>query len=59
MTGRTLLGHSPAKGQQMDDHYFGSIPERVMGYMREVEYECHKLGHPRQDPPQRSGSRPV
>ena len=46
MTGRTLLGHSPAKGQQMDDHYFGSIPERVMGYMREVEYECHKLGIP-------------
>ncbi len=46
MTGRTLVGHSPAKGQQMDDHYFGSIPERVMSYMREVEYECHKLGIP-------------
>ena len=46
MTGRTLIGHSPAKGQQLDDHYFGSIPERVMNYMREVEFECHKMGIP-------------
>ncbi|MDO7583759.1 MAG: glutamine synthetase III [Schleiferiaceae bacterium] len=46
MTGRTLLGHSPAKGQQMDDHYFGSIPERVLACMREIEYESHKLGIP-------------
>ena len=38
MTGRTLLGHAPAKGQQMDDHYFGSIPDRVFNYMYEVEY---------------------
>tara|TARA_A100001011_G_scaffold179644_1_gene188508 strand:+ start:68704 stop:70773 length:2070 start_codon:yes stop_codon:yes gene_type:complete len=46
MTGRTLVGHSPAKGQQLDDHYFGSIPERVMSYMREIEFECHKMGIP-------------
>ena len=46
MTGRTLLGHAPAKGQQMDDHYFGSIPERVISYMREVEFESHQLGIP-------------
>lgn len=45
-TGRTLLGHSPAKGQQLEDHYFGSIPERVYGYMLDLEYECHKLGIP-------------
>jgi glutamine synthetase len=46
MTGRTLVGHSPVKGQQLDDHYFGSIPERVMSYMREIEFECHKMGIP-------------
>ena len=46
MTGRTLLGHSPAKGQQLDDHYFGSIPERVTTFMKELEYECYKLGIP-------------
>ena len=46
MTGRTLLGHSPAKGQQLDDHYFGSIPRRAMGYLRELEMECIKLGIP-------------
>ena len=46
MTGRTLVGHSPAKGQQLEDHYFGSIPERVMQFMREVEYESHLLGIP-------------
>ena len=46
LTGRTLLGHSPAKGQQLEDHYFGSIPERVMAYMRELEYECYRLGIP-------------
>tara|TARA_B100000497_G_C7687607_1_gene417075 strand:- start:991 stop:3060 length:2070 start_codon:yes stop_codon:yes gene_type:complete len=46
MTGRTLVGHSPAKGQQLDDHYFGSIPERVLSYMREIEFECHKMGIP-------------
>ena len=46
MTGRTLLGHSPAKGQQLDDHYFGSIPRRAMGYLRELEVECIQLGIP-------------
>jgi glutamine synthetase len=46
MTGRTLLGHSPAKGQQLDDHYFGSIPDRVMSFMRDLEQECMLLGVP-------------
>lgn len=46
MTGRSLLGHAPAKGQQLDDHYFGSIPERAREYMRELEYECYLLGIP-------------
>jgi len=46
MTGRTLLGHSPAKGQQLDDHYFGSIPGRVMSFMRDLEQECMLLGVP-------------
>lgn len=46
ITGRTLLGHSPAKGQQLDDHYFGSIPTRVLNYMRELEFECLQLGIP-------------
>ncbi|TPD66951.1 glutamine synthetase III family protein [Flavobacterium microcysteis] len=46
MTGRTLLGHTSAKGQQLDDHYFGSIPTRVLSYMRELEYECMLLGIP-------------
>ncbi len=46
LSGRTLLGHSPAKGQQLDDHYFGSIPTRVMNFMRELEQECMRLGVP-------------
>ena len=46
LTGRTLLGHAPAKGQQLDDHYFGSIPERAMSYMRDLEMECMRLGIP-------------
>ena len=46
LTGRTLLGHSSAKGQQLDDHYFGSIPQRVMAFMRELERECIQLGIP-------------
>ena len=46
MTGRTLLGHTSAKGQQLDDHYFGSIPTRAMTYMRELEQECMLLGIP-------------
>lgn len=46
MTGRTLLGRPAAKNQQLEDHYFGSIPERVYAYMRDLETECHKLGIP-------------
>jgi glutamine synthetase len=46
MTGRTVFGHAPAKGQQLEDHYFGAIPERVYAYMRELESECYKLGIP-------------
>jgi len=46
LTGRTLLGHSPAKGQQLDDHYFGSIPDRAMAFMRDLENECMLLGIP-------------
>ncbi|WP_322970847.1 glutamine synthetase III [Faecalibacter sp. LW9] len=46
MTGRTLVGHSPAKGQQLDDHYFGAIPMRVMAFMQELEVESMKLGIP-------------
>ncbi|MBT9394252.1 glutamine synthetase III [Hymenobacter sp. NST-14] len=46
MTGRTLFGHAPAKGQQLDDHYFGSIPARVHAYMLEYEEEANKLGIP-------------
>jgi len=46
LTGRTLLGHSPAKGQQLDDHYFGSIPSRAIAYMMDLEIECMKLGIP-------------
>lgn len=46
MTGRALFGHTPAKGQQLEDHYFGSIPERVAHFMREFEIECHYLGIP-------------
>jgi len=46
MTGRTLVGHESAKNQQLDDHYFGSIPERVQAYMKEVEFEAYKYGIP-------------
>ncbi len=44
--GRTLFGSPPPKGQEFDDHYFGSIPERVQAFMFEVERECFKLGIP-------------
>ena len=46
MTGRTLLGHSPAKGQQLDDHYFGTIPARAMSFIQDLEQECMLLGIP-------------
>lgn len=46
LTGRTVFGHAPAKGQQLEDHYFGAIPERMYAYMRDLESECYKLGIP-------------
>ncbi|QOD62113.1 glutamine synthetase III [Polaribacter haliotis] len=46
LTGRTLLGHLPAKGQQLDDHYFGTIPARAMAFMQDLEQECMLLGIP-------------
>ncbi|MFP2994386.1 glutamine synthetase III [Spongiivirga sp. MCCC 1A20706] len=46
MTGRTLLGHTSAKGQQLDDHYFGSIPTRALRFMQDLEKECMLLGIP-------------
>src|ERR1700755_3504353 len=46
LTGRTVFGASPAKGQQLEDHYFGSIPERVYAFMRDFEAEAYRLGIP-------------
>lgn len=46
LSGRTLFGHASAKDQQLSDHYFGTIPESVMDFMREFEYEAHLLGIP-------------
>ncbi len=46
MSGRTVFGHSPARGQQLDDHYFGSIPSRVYDFMKDFEIEALKLGIP-------------
>lgn len=46
MAGRSLFGHAPARGQQLEDHYFGSIPERVHAFMVDLEYESLKLGIP-------------
>ncbi|HEX7546284.1 MAG TPA: glutamine synthetase III, partial [Gemmatimonadaceae bacterium] len=46
MGGRTLLGAPPPRGQQLEDHYFGGIPERVLACIAEVEYELYKLGVP-------------
>ena len=46
MTGRTLQGHNSSKHQQLDDHYFGSIPSRVLQFMKDLEYEAFKLGIP-------------
>ncbi|MBS1655229.1 MAG: glutamine synthetase III, partial [Bacteroidetes bacterium] len=46
MTGRTVFGHNSAKNQQLEDHYFGSIPERVYAFMRDFEEESYKLGIP-------------
>lgn len=46
LTGRTLMGHDSAKNQQLEDHYFGSIPTRVLAFMSDLERECLKLGIP-------------
>lgn len=46
LTGRTLMGHNSAKSQQLEDHYFGAIPARVLSFMRELEYEALKAGIP-------------
>ena len=46
LTGRTLMGHDSAKNQQMDDHYFGAIPERVQAFMKELEIKALELGIP-------------
>ncbi|MEI9918330.1 MAG: glutamine synthetase III [Bacteroidota bacterium] len=46
MAGRTVFGHAPARGQQLEDHYFGSIPSRVYDFMKEFEIEAWKLGIP-------------
>ena len=46
MCGRTVFGHGSAKGQQLEDHYFGSIPERLYAFMRDYEKEAYKLGIP-------------
>jgi glutamine synthetase len=46
MAGRTVFGHAPARGQQMEDHYFASIPPRIYDFMKDFEIECWKLGIP-------------
>jgi glutamine synthetase len=46
LTGRTLMGHSSAKNQQLEDHYFGAIPSRVLSFMKDLEIESLKLGIP-------------
>ncbi len=46
LTGRTLMGHSSAKDQQMEDHYFGSIPSRVLHFIQDFEHQAHRLGIP-------------
>ena len=46
MAGRTVFGHNPARGQQLDDHYFGSIPPRIYDFMKDFEIELLKLGIP-------------
>ncbi|MGZ3690646.1 MAG: glutamine synthetase III, partial [Pseudobdellovibrio sp.] len=46
LPGRTLMGSSSARGQQLEDHYFGAIPSRIKAYMQEAEFELYKLGIP-------------
>ena len=58
-TGRTLFGAQPPKGHELDDHYFGSIPPRMLAYMLEVEARAPEARRPGQDPPQRGRAGPV
>ena len=46
MTGRTLFGALTTRNQQLEDHYFGLIPDRVLAFMQEFDYELHRLGIP-------------
>jgi len=46
LCGRTIVGHAPAKGQQLEDHYFGTIHERIFKFMQDFEFEAYKLGIP-------------
>lgn len=46
MAGRTVFGHGPARGQQLEDHYFAAIPQRIVDFMKDFELECWKLGIP-------------
>ncbi len=46
MAGRTIFGHNPARGQQLEDHYFGSITPRIFDFIKEFEFEAHRLGIP-------------
>jgi len=59
LCGRTLVGHAPAKGQQLEDHYFGTIPERLFAFMQDFEQESYKLGIPLRTRTQRGSARPV
>ena len=46
LTGRTLIGHESAKNQQLEDHYFGAVPTRVVAYMKDLEFVAYKYGIP-------------
>ena len=46
LAGRTVFGHNPARGQQLDDHYFGAIPPRIYDFMKDVEIHAHQVGIP-------------
>ena len=46
LTGRTVFGHNPARGQQLDDHYFGAIPPRIYDFMKDMEIHAHQVGIP-------------
>ena len=50
LSGRTLMGHESSKNQQLEDHYFGAIPTRVMEFMKELEMEAPQTGYPIENP---------